>query len=284
MSMQTPCGSVVIPAHNESNVIHRCLDALLAEFDQREIEVVVVCNGCTDGTAEVARTSGHRIDVLEIHQASKIAALRAGEAVLRAFPRMYLDADVVLPSASARAVIERLQHGPVLAARPPLHYSAENSSRLVRSYYRARERTPAVMGALWGAGVYGLSQAGRSRFSEFPEVIADDLFVDGCFRRSEIEVVDCEPVVVHAPRRSADLIRIMRRNYRGNAENQATAGNSRSTASSTLRDLAKSATAGPAQALDAVTYASMAIATRLALTVADSSGWERDESSREAER
>ena len=42
--------SVVIPAHNEETVIGRCLAALFAGAGEGELDVVVVCNGCRDGT------------------------------------------------------------------------------------------------------------------------------------------------------------------------------------------------------------------------------------------
>ena len=47
--------SFVIPAHNEEAVIGRCLTALLAGARRDELDIIVVCNGCTDRTAEVAR-------------------------------------------------------------------------------------------------------------------------------------------------------------------------------------------------------------------------------------
>ncbi|MGD9408165.1 MAG: glycosyltransferase, partial [Gammaproteobacteria bacterium] len=44
--------SVVIPAHDEEAVIQRTLGALLRSADPGEFEVIVVCNGCSDATAE----------------------------------------------------------------------------------------------------------------------------------------------------------------------------------------------------------------------------------------
>jgi glycosyltransferase involved in cell wall biosynthesis len=103
-----PIGSVLIPAHNEEAVIGRCLDHLFEAIDPASLEVAVVCNGCHDGTAAVARASGHPALVIELDVASKPAALRAGDRALRAFPRLYLDADVVLRGATARQVLEHL--------------------------------------------------------------------------------------------------------------------------------------------------------------------------------
>ena len=274
-------GSVIIPAHNEAAVIRRCLDALLDGVRPGELEVVVACNGCTDGTADIVRSSGHAVRVVEIDVASKHAALRAAEEFVSVFPRMYLDADVFLVAASARQVLESLLAGPPLAARPPISYDTSRSSFLVRSYYRARIQAPSVMGSLWGAGVYGLSEVGRRRFGPFPDVTGEDLYVDQRFQRSEILMVGSAPVLVSVPRRAADLLKILRRSYQGKAETkdmQALAG---PTTMSTVRDLAQAAMTQPGRALDVVAYFALAALARLTLAVAGPTRWERDDSSRE---
>jgi glycosyltransferase involved in cell wall biosynthesis len=273
-------GSVVIPAHNESATIRRCLGALFTGFRPGELDVVVVCNGCADDTAAVARTSGHPVRVIELDSASKPAALRAGDEAATVLPRLYLDADVVLDGASARAVLERLRAG-VIAARPPLRYDSGRCSAPVRRYYRARSRVPALLDSLWGAGVYGLSGRGRHRFGVFPDIVADDLWVDRHFAPGEIEIVDCAPVVVTVPRRTADLLKVLRRTYRGKAE---TAGldpheRARATTKATLRQLCALGARSPWSALDAATYLGFVAGARVTVPLAGGS-WERDESSR----
>ena len=282
--VELPLGSVVIPAHDEATVIGRCLGALFTGFQPGELDVVVVCNGCSDETAALARSSRQPIRVVELGAASKPAALRVGDAAASAFPRLYLDADVVLPGSAARLVLERLRAGAV-AARPPIRYDSEASSALVRSYYRARSRVPSVLGSLWGAGVYGLSAAGRRRFGPFPDLVADDLWVDGHFDSAEVEIVDCPPVAVLAPRRSRDLVRVLRRTYVGKDERASAPdpdGRAPETVSSTLRDLGRLVTVGPGPALDAATYAAFATGARLALSLGPQAGdgWGRDDSSR----
>ena len=286
-----PLGSVVIPAHDEASVIGRCLDALFEDFAPGELDVVVVCNGCSDDTPALARSAEHPIRVVEQRAASKPAALRAGDTAATDFPRLYLDADVVLPGCAARVVLERLRAG-AIAARPPVRYESGAASAPVRSYYRARSRIPAVLGSLWGAGVYGLSAAGRQRFDAFPDLVADDLWVDRHFDRAEVEIVDCAPVVVTVPRRSRDLVRVLRRTYLGKAEPAPVidlGDPAPETLGSTTRDLRRLAATGPVAALDAATYAAFAAGARLALAVAPSGGpslatgrWGRDDSSRVA--
>lgn len=284
-------GSVVIPAHNEAAVIRRCLDALFSGIEAHTLDVVVVCNGCHDETAALARLSGHPLRVIELGTASKAAALREGDAAALAFPRLYLDADVVLPGPSARRVLERLRDG-ALAARPPIRYDSSRSSAVVRSYYRARSRVPAVLRSLWGAGIYGLSAAGRDRFDAFPDIVADDLWLDRQFTPEEIEIVDCPPVVVAVPRRARDLVRILRRTYKGKVENRPPSGRderARAITNSALRDLRRQAADGLGSAIDAFTYAVFAAGARLTLVLVpatldtvDRGVWERDESSRAA--
>lgn len=289
LGARDPVASVIIPAHNEAEVIGRCLDALFAGIEPAELEVIVVCNGCADDTAALARSSGHPVRVIELQTASKVSALREGDMAARTFPRLYLDADVVLSGSSARKVAERLNAGAV-AARPPVVYSSSQSSAPVRRYFRARSQMPSLLGSLWGAGVYGLSAAGRGRFGDFPDVTADDLWVNLLFELDEVEIVDCEPVVVSVPRRTRDLVCVLRRTYKGKAENGVGfSGNNRAreTTLTTLRDLRQLAASGPGAALDAVTYAAFAARVRVALALGTAVGagsvaerWERDDSSR----
>lgn len=275
-------GSVVIPAYNEAAVIGRGLDALFEGVDRELLEVVVVCNGCTDDTAAVARRTGHPIRVLEIAEGSKALALRAGDRVATAFPRLYLDADVVLPGVAAVRVLERLGSG-ALAARPPAVYDSVASSWPVRRYFRARSRMPALNRSLWGAGVYGLSAAGRERFDHFPEHAADDLWVDRHFDRDEVTIVNCAPIAVFVPRSTRDLIRTLRRTYRAKADPdpayQPSEGRPE-TLMQTLRDLVKYGLRNPVAAFDAAIYASLALAGRLARACGPPQRWDRDESSR----
>ena len=46
--------TVIIPAHNEARVIRRLLDQIVADATPGELDVIVVANGCTDDTADVA--------------------------------------------------------------------------------------------------------------------------------------------------------------------------------------------------------------------------------------
>ena len=79
------------------------------------------------------------------------------------------------------------------------------SSLAVRAYYRIWTRLPYVREGMIGVGVYALSEEGRRRFREFPDVIADDGYVRMLFSSGERVRVDDAPVRVYAPAALSDL-------------------------------------------------------------------------------
>lgn len=133
--------SFVIPAYNEGRVLARCLDALhgyCAAADARcPLHVVVAANGCTDDTVAVARRY-RGVTVVDIPDSSKRAALDAGdEAAGDVFPRVYLDADIVLDHEAIS--------GLVTALSTPARWSprrASGSSPPVRAGPSARSTGP----------------------------------------------------------------------------------------------------------------------------------------------
>jgi glycosyltransferase involved in cell wall biosynthesis len=281
-------GSVVIPAHDEAGVIERCLTTLLAGIPGGVLEVVVVCNGCTDDTAGVVRGTGLPVQVIEIEDASKTAALRVGDDWAQTFPRVYLDADVALPGSSAVVVLRRLARGDVLAARPDLRYDLTGCSWLVRRFYSARVLIPGMLDRLWGAGVYGLSERGRARFGIWPDVTGDDLFVDSLFSDNEIEVVRTKPVVVSPPRTARDLLAVLRRGVRAKVTEQRGLDDEgqplplRHSLARTFIGLVHVATKRPGMVVEVLVYTGFAVWSRVLRTKRASIVWERDCSSRVA--
>lgn len=210
--------SIVIPAHDEEAVIGRCLAALTQGADAGELDVVVVCNGCSDGTAAAARAAAPGVRVLEIDAASKPRALNAGDAAARGFPRLYVDADVVLSLASVRRLAAALAAPGALAAAPVMDLDTADAAWTVRAFYDVWTRLPYTREGMIGVGVFGLSAAGRARFGEFPEVIADDGYVRMHFAAAERVRVDEAPVRVTAPADFAGLVAIMTRSRLGGYE------------------------------------------------------------------
>ncbi|WP_090793615.1 glycosyltransferase [Asanoa ishikariensis] len=199
--------SIVVAAHNEATVIGRTLRHLLDGAEPGEFDVVVAANGCTDDTADVAR-SVPGVRVVEVERASKPAALNAGDAAATSFPRIYLDADIPLSAAGARALAARVSGADgVIAAAPRRVLDTKGRPLLVRAYFAVNGRLPAFRDALFGRGAIVLSKDARARFDEFPDLFADDLFLDALFADGEKREVAEVPSVVATPTRTEDLLR-----------------------------------------------------------------------------
>ena len=207
-------GAVIIPAHDEESVLPRTLRALLSGLPQ-DVQVLVVPNGCQDRTAEVAGGFAPRVEVVEIDEASKTAALNAGDAAAQGYPRVYLDADIELSGTELNLVMAALAGEGALAAEPLARIDSEGSSAGVRAYYRVwlalHGRQPGDV----GCGLYALSEAGRARFGAFPAIISDDGYVRAHFAPGEIQHVQAAESVVRAPRTLRALLDIKTRSRLG---------------------------------------------------------------------
>jgi glycosyltransferase involved in cell wall biosynthesis len=277
--------SVVIAAHNEQNVLGGCLDALISQGVDA-CDIVVSANGCTDRTAEVAASRG--VVVIDRTTPGKAAALNAADAVAKGFPRIYLDADIVLPPGAIDAAVAHISgHARRPAAAPSRRVNTRERAWPVRGYYAINERLPVFRNSLFGRGMFVLSEEGRSRFGEFPELVADDLFVDSQFSDDEKQSIDGVEVLVEVPYTTALLIKRLVRVRRGNAEVRAATssgevtGNARaSSQSSWLRDvvLRDPRLVFAAIPFVVITLTAAVLARRTSSATSDS--WGRDDSTR----
>ena len=177
--------SIVMPAHNEGLVIARTLRAITTGALPDELDVVVVCNGCTDDTAAIARGFGAPVRVIETAVGNKANALNLGDQAARAFPRIYVDADVVVTLSTARALAECLEKEEAIAVAPMPYFELRDCSWPVRAFYDIRRRLPSFSEGIGGSGVYALSEIGRRRFGAFPNLVADDTYVRVQFKPEE---------------------------------------------------------------------------------------------------
>ena len=205
--------SIIIPAHNEQHVIGRLLTGLCQSGEMSSPQIIVICNGCEDDTAEIAESFG--VHVVQIQKASKISAINVGDELAKGFPRFYVDADVVLNAESVRRICNVFTKGELLAASPILKMDCSRSSWVVIAYYNIWSRLPYTRQGMIGTGVYALSEEGRKRFGRFPDVIADDEYVRTRFRSSERGAVPDAVSVVTAPSRLSGLIKIKTRSRLG---------------------------------------------------------------------
>lgn len=273
--------SVVVPAHNEARGLSENLTALLDGIPEGAVDVVVVCNGCTDDTAAVARSvSGVR--VLEIAEASKARAVEVGNAAASSFPRLHLDADVRLTGTDLLRLIDALDEDGVVAVAPERVVPLEGSSWPVRAYYRVWQALPSVRSGLFGRGAFCLTAEGQARLDAAEgSLMNDDLVASELFAADERRVVAEATVVVRPPRTVKDLVRRRIRVATGNAQADDHGARQGSTS---LSDLLVLGLRQPSIGLRVPVFMTVTLVARMlsrrAVRTGDYTTWLRDESSR----
>jgi glycosyltransferase involved in cell wall biosynthesis len=212
--------SIIIPAHNEEKVIAEALKELVPGVHDDKLEIIVVCNGCTDNTAAVVATFGEKVRCIETSVPSKTNALNLGDQAAKGFPRIYQDADVILSLDAVRHLAQPL-NGAFMAASPRMKVEYQHSSWAVRCFYDVWQGLPYVQEGMIGTGVYALSRGGRQRFDKFPDIIADDRFVRASFTNQERTAVTTCNSVVKAPADLKSLLKIKTRSRLGGYEFEA---------------------------------------------------------------
>lgn len=220
-----PALCVIVPAHNEAGAIARTL-AALAPVGQIAAagRLIVVCNACTDNTAEVAMRAAPAARVITISERGKAVAIN--RALDEAGPGMVLvvDSDVVFSAGCLDALVTTLALPGVMAASPVGQFDLADCPWIVRAYYRVFARQPYLHEGVGGSGVYGLSVAGRKALGKLPLLIADDHFVRSFFPLAEQRRIDCTAsgkpvhVVVHPPHSLGALLDTEHRSRTGDQE------------------------------------------------------------------
>jgi glycosyltransferase involved in cell wall biosynthesis len=96
-SRAVPDVSVIVPARDSADTVARTLDHLAAQEFDGSYEVIVVDDGSTDGTAEIAAAAGAKVVHREpvAGRGSKAHALEAGVQASDADAFLFCDADLV---------------------------------------------------------------------------------------------------------------------------------------------------------------------------------------------
>lgn len=206
--------SIIIPAHNEAKNIEKCLKPFIGSVNLDKLEVIVVCNGCKDYTADIVKELSSKFICLETEIPSKVNALNLGDNIASSFPRIYLDADVAISLESIFVLSEALENE-CLAASLETKMDLSKSSWFVRAFYDIWLNLPYCKEGMIGSGMYALSESGRKRFDKFPDIIADDGYVRCLFHKNERMLIKGYNSVVTAPNNIFDLIKIKTRSRLG---------------------------------------------------------------------
>jgi len=178
--------TIIVPSNNEESCIQECLNALVAQRDlpaDHAMQVIVAANGCQDRTVPIAQAmapkleaAGYDVLVLNIPVGHKVNALNEAETRAIHGNRAFVDADVVL---GPRLLVELAQllaqDGAVYASGTVDIPRPQNLAS--RAYAKVWTQLSFVREGVPGIGLYAVNAAGRARWGEFPDVIADDRFV-----------------------------------------------------------------------------------------------------------
>jgi glycosyltransferase involved in cell wall biosynthesis len=212
--------SVIIPANNEQALLGACLSSVMASDSPAcPIEIIVVANGCTDATAEVAQgfvaqaqARGWKMQVLDLTQGGKMRALNAGDAAATLPWRAYLDADVTLHPKLLDQLCHALDGPKARYASGTLRITAQGT--VSRGYAATYRRVPFMAQGVPGCGLFAVNAAGRARWGKVPDIISDDTYVRLLFRPEERVAVRATydwPIVEGF----RALVRVRRRQDRG---------------------------------------------------------------------
>ncbi len=198
----SPAVSIVIPALNEERVIGRCLEALTRlDFPKDSFEVVLVDNGSTDRTVDIARAFSPALNIAVLSKPGlKISAMRnAGVARSRGAVLAFLDADCVAPPdwlKTATALLAKDGAG-ILGA----HYRIpEDSSWVGRAWFGGMEIEKQGSIAWVPAGDMIVARSTFERVGGFDESIQTNEDCELCerVRAAGLNVVsDAAVAVVH---------------------------------------------------------------------------------------
>jgi len=217
--------SIIIPAHDEAQALPKTLACLMEQRFYGDLRIIVVPNGCSDDTAEIARSfipmaeaRGFELVVTELKEGSKPKALNQGDS--HAFHdgiRVYLDADIRLSPNAIAAVARELRPGTGIHLCAPQISVAKPRSWMTRAYVKVWQSVPYIREDVI-CGLYAVSAEGRQRWSKFPIIIADDKFARMHFARHERKVARDATMTIQMPEGLRELIKCRTRWTRGNIE------------------------------------------------------------------
>mgnify|MGYP001619603804 CR=1 FL=1 len=101
--------SIIIPAYNEEKYIKRTLESIQRQ-SYKKTEIIVVCNGCIDKTAEIARK--YTPHVLNLAENNVSLARNRGAQQAQGTIVIFVDADTILSPETIETIVKINKEGP----------------------------------------------------------------------------------------------------------------------------------------------------------------------------
>ncbi len=120
--MYKPVVSVVIPAHNEEKYIGRCISSVksAAAVYGGTVEIIVVCNRCTDNTAEIAVQNGAAV----LYNTDRCIAKVRNTGILTAKGDLIvtIDADNQMTEGTIEEIVTLMNTGRYIGGGAPIRF------------------------------------------------------------------------------------------------------------------------------------------------------------------
>ena len=112
--------SVIVPAHNEEKYVKRCIDSIKesASAFKGNVEIIVVCNRCTDATEHIARENGARVLFNEERCIAKVR--NTGIEAARGQMVMTIDCDNRMTKGTIAEAYKLLRSGKYIGGGAPI--------------------------------------------------------------------------------------------------------------------------------------------------------------------
>ena len=138
-----PLVSIVTPSYNQAAYLEETIRSVL-EQDYEPVEYVLVDDGSTDGSVEIAERYADRLTLIRQENSGQPAAINRGFAETRGELMGYLNSDDTLLPGAIEAMAAELEREPkALLVYGDAHYTDEHSERT--GYLRARDFDVAEM-------------------------------------------------------------------------------------------------------------------------------------------
>ena len=115
--------SIVIPAHNEEKYVARCIRSVKTAASQfgGSVEIIVVCNRCTDRTEEIALRHGARVIKNEDRCIAKVR--NAGIAAAKGDIIVTIDCDNRMTKGTLKEIAELIDTGRDIGGGAPIRFA-----------------------------------------------------------------------------------------------------------------------------------------------------------------
>lgn len=182
MTASSPLVSVMIGAYNARNYLGEAIESVFGQ-DHRPLELIVVDDGSTDGTGEVARAYGDRIRLVQQERGGNGAARNTAVSLARGAYFAFLDADDRFTAGKIARQLAALDADPALDM--VFGHVREFVSPELDEEVKASIRTPAPISPWAAPNLMLIRRASFNRVGPFATDIRVGVTVDWYARATE---------------------------------------------------------------------------------------------------